>query len=280
MGHKKKVYIDPKTLNLPFAGCDSHAHIVTAPLWEERDAVLERAKEAGVKTIGEVLLGHTQYKNCKDYFNDKEDVFFIYGLHPTDLLEIEEGEVERIYNDIVQDKKEKQKIKAVGEIGLDYFWQEVPHDLQHDYFRKMLAVAKKCELPVVIHSRDAFEDTVAILLEEGFDGYPLLWHCFDRDSECAKIVMSHGWHISIPGSVTYKANAHVREALHVLDRKRLLVETDSPYLSPEPWRGKPNEPAFTVFTAECVAKELGMETAELWAQCGNNARRFFGMNES
>ena len=85
MGHKKKVYIDPKTLNLPLVGCDSHAHIVTAPLWEERDAILERAKEAGVKTIGEVILGHTQYVECKDYFNDKENVFFIYGVHPTDL---------------------------------------------------------------------------------------------------------------------------------------------------------------------------------------------------
>lgn len=277
MGHKKKVYIDPKTLNLPLVGCDSHAHIVTPPLWEERDAVLERAKEAGVKTIGEVFLGHTQYMECRDYFNDKENVFFIYGLHPTDLLEIQENEVELVQEDILRDKNEKQKIRAVGEIGLDYFWKEVPQDLQQVYFRRLLAVAKKCGLPVVIHSRDAFDDTVRILLEEGFHNYPLLWHCFDRDCECAKTVLSHGWHISIPGSVTYKANVHVREALQLMDKERLLVETDSPYLSPEPWRGKPNEPAYTVFTAECAAKELGMETAELWEKCGSNARRFFGV---
>lgn len=277
MGHKKKVYIDPKTLNLPLVGCDSHAHIVTPPLWEERDEVLLRAKEAGVRTIGEVLLGHKQYIEHKDYFDDKEHVFFIYGLHPTDLLEIDAGETERIYEDIMRDKKEKRKIRAVGEIGLDYYWKEVPHALQQEYFIKMLALAKQCALPVVIHSRDAFEDTVNILLEQGFHDYPLLWHCFDRDRECAEIVLSHGWHISVPGSVTYKANAHVREALKIIDRERLLLETDSPYLSPEPWRGKPDEPAFTVFTAECVAKELEVGTAELWEQCGNNARRFFGV---
>ncbi len=277
MGHKKKVYIDPKTLNLPPAGCDSHAHIVTAPLWEDRDAVLRRAEEAGVKTIGEVLLGHAQYEAHKDYFADKANVFFIYGVHPTDLLEISENEAELIKEDILKDKQGARKIKAVGEIGLDYFWKEVPQDLQQAYFRKMLKLAKECELPVVIHSREAFEDTVAILLEEGFHEYPLLWHCFDRDAECAEIVLSHGWHISVPGSVTYKANAHIREAVKFIDRNRLLVETDSPYLSPEPWRGKPNEPAYTVFTAECIAKELGVETAELWEQCGNNARRFFGV---
>lgn len=277
MGHKKKVYIDPKTLNLPLVGCDSHAHIVSEGIWEDRDAIIARAKEAGVKTIGEVLLGHRQYTEHKEYFAGKDDIFFIYGVHPTDLLEIQENEAELIKEDILKDKKEAKKIKAVGEIGLDYFWKEVPKDLQQSYFRKMLKIAKECELPVVIHSREAFEDTVAILLEEGFHGYPLLWHCFDRDTECAKTVLSHGWHISVPGSVTYKANVHVREALHVMDRERLLVETDCPYLSPEPWRGKPNEPAFTVFTAECIAKELGVETAELWEQCGNNARRFFGV---
>lgn len=277
MGHKKKTYIDPKTLNLPLSGCDSHAHIVTAPIWEDRDAVLERAKEAGVKTIGEVMLGHAQYEAHREYFADKDNVFFIYGIHPTDLLEISENEAELIREDILKDKAGDRKIKAVGEIGLDYFWKEVPRDLQQAYFRKMLRLAKECGLPAVIHSREAFEDTVEILLEEGFHDYPLLWHCFDRDSECAKIVLSHGWHISVPGSVTYKGNGHIREAVKIIDRNRLLVETDCPYLSPEPWRGKPNEPAYTVFTAECIAKELGVETAELWEQCGNNARRFFGV---
>lgn len=278
MGHKKKVYIDPKTLGLPLVGCDSHAHIVTAPLWEERDAVIMRAAEAGVKTIGEVLLGHKQYAEHSEYFYGKDNVFLIYGIHPTDLLEISADEPGLVKEDILRDKRGGQKIKAVGEIGLDYYWKEVPQDLQREYFRKMLAVAKECSLPVVIHSREAFDDTVKILLEEGFHGYPLLWHCFDRDKECAKTVLSHGWHISIPGSVTYKANVHVREALAYIDRERLLVETDSPYLAPEPWRGKPNEPAFTVFTAECVARELGVETAELWEQTGNNARRFFGVD--
>ena len=138
MGHKKKVYIDPKTLNLPLVGCDSHAHIVTPPLWEERDEVLLRAKEAGVRTIGEVLLGHKQYIEHKDYFDDKEHVFFIYGLHPTDLLEIDAGETERIYEDIMRDKKEKRKIRAVGEIGLDYYWDKEMTGIYSESFKSSL----------------------------------------------------------------------------------------------------------------------------------------------
>lgn len=278
MGHKKKILIDPQTLNLPLVGCDSHAHIVTEPLWEDRDAVLERAKAAGVARIGEVFLGHSQYVAHKDYFHDKPHVFFIYGVHPTDLLEVSENEIELIKQDIMQDRLEGGRIKAVGEIGLDYFWKEVPQDLQQVWFRRLLALAKECALPVVIHSRDAFDDTVRILLEEGFHNYPLLWHCFDRDTACAETVLSHGWHISVPGSVTYKKNEHILEAVKIIDKDRLLVETDSPYLSPEPWRGKPNEPAFTVFTAEHIAKGLGMETSELWETCGNNAKRFFGLS--
>ena len=138
-------------------------------------------------------------------------------------------------------------------------------------------MAKELNLPVVIHSRDAFDDTLRILLDEGYSNLPLLWHCFDGDAEKAQTIVSHGWYISIPGSVTYKANTAMRESLHHIPKDKLMLETDCPYLSPEPWRGQTNEPALVVFTAECVANELNRDITELWLTCGKNAQDFFSL---
>ena len=277
MAHKKKECIDPQSLGLPSGGVDTHAHLVSGRLWDDRDEVLQRAKDCGISHIGQVFLRSESYREKKEYYLNKDHVFFIYGIHPTDLLEISSTELEEIKKDIIIDRQSTKKVRAVGEIGLDFYWKEVPADVQEDYFRRQLKMAKEVNLPVVIHSRDAFDETVRILLDEGYHGLPLLWHCFDGDTEKAETILSHGWHISIPGSVTYKANTAFREALHCIPKDRLMLETDCPYLSPEPWRGKTNEPALSVFTAKCVADELGRDVAELWVTCGQNAMRFFSL---
>lgn len=279
MAHKKKVLIDPVSLGLPCTGADSHAHLVSSRIWEERDAIIERAQAAGVKYIGEIFLRRRSYQEQGPYFADKDNIFFIYGLHPTELLKIEDDEFEAIRQDIIEDQAKSKKVKAIGEVGLDYYWKDVPVDMQKEYFVKLIQMAKELQLPLVIHCRDAFEDTYQILLEQGISGYPLLWHCFDGNSYMAKEIISHGWNISIPGNITYKKGSEeTRAALHHIPLDRLHFETDCPYLTPEPWRGKTNEPAFTVFTAECVAKELGLDTESLWTQCGNNTKRFFGLD--
>ena len=112
----------------------------------------------------------------------------------------------------------------------------------------------------------------------GFAGYPLLWHCFGGGPALARRILKNGWHISVPGPVTYPANAALREALPLIPAERLLLETDSPYLAPAPWRGRRNEPALTVFTARAVAEARGVAPEELWLTCGENARRFFGLD--
>lgn len=277
MAHKKKNLIDPKTLNMPFGGVDSHAHLGFDRLWEDRDAILERAHDCGIAHIGQVFLRHEEYISKKEYFNDKEGVFFIYGIHPTDILNLNENEFEQIVEDIKADQAQDKKIRAIGEIGLDYYWKDVPHVDQEIYLRKQLRFAKEIDLPVVIHSRDAFEDTMRILLDEGFSQQKLLWHCFDKTKEHAEIIMENGWYLSIPGQISYKGNTFIGDALSAIDRNRLLIETDSPFLSPEPWRGKTNEPALCVFTAQLIAEKLGCDKDELWLQCGENARRFFGI---
>ncbi len=278
MGHKKKNRVNPQSLNMPMGGVDTHAHLISAKIWDDCDNILERATECGLSQIGEVFLRHQQYINKKDYFTDKKHIFFIYGLHPIELLSIEPDELDLIKADIKLDLENEKRIKAVGEIGLDYYWKDVPQNVQEYYFRLQLNMAKEFDLPVVIHSRDAFDDTIRILLSEGFSQKKLLWHCFDKDSEKAQIILDNGWNISIPGSVTYKGNEATKAALHLIPKDRLMLETDCPYLTPEPWRGTVNEPAYTVFTAECIAKELNIDMHELWVTCGNNARKFFNLN--
>ena len=169
------------------------------------------------------------------------------------------------------------RLRAVGEIGLDFYWDDCPPDIQRAAFRAQLAMAREVGRPVVIHSRDAFDDTMLVLEEEGFSGYPLLWHCFGGDAAQAARIVAHGWHVSLPGPVSYPANEPLREAARTLPLDRLLLETDCPYLSPVPYRGKRNEPAYMVFTAQAVAQARGMDVVELWTVAGENARRFFGV---
>lgn len=263
----------PASLGLPRLGVDSHAHLDSEELWPDFDGVLERAAAAGVARIGQVFLGHAAYKDKRAVMGARPELFFILGVHPSDGLKAREGEWAALRDDFRADSR----LRAVGEIGLDYHWPDCPADVQQQVFREQLRLARDVERPVVIHSRDAFEDTLAILDGEGFAGRPLLWHCFGGDAAMASAVLERGWHLSVPGPVTYPANAALREAVRLTPDDRLLLETDCPYLAPRPWRGKTNEPALSVFTAEAVAREKGMTPAELWALCGRNALRFFGL---
>ena len=170
-------------------------------------------------------------------------------------------------------------MKKQGEhvMRLDFYWDDQPHDLQRNIFRAQLRLAKQLEKPVVIHSRDAADATIEILEEEECVGYPLLWHCFGADAVLAERIVGNGWYISVPGPVTFPKNEDLRAALHVIPSDRLLLETDCPYLTPAPYRGKRNEPAYLAFTAQCVAEQLGIPAETLWTRCGENAKRFFDL---
>ena len=140
-------------------------------------------------------------------------------------------------------------------------------------------MARELDLPVVIHSRQAEEDTVAVLLEMGFRDRPLLWHCFGGDAAMARTLLDNGWHISVPGPATYPKNVALREAVASIPPDRLMLETDCPYLSPQQYRGKRNEPAYLAFTCAGVAELRDEDPAETWAACGANTLRFFGVGE-
>lgn len=270
----------PSIFGLPQTGVDSHAHLDSKPLWPDLEKVLSRAADAGLAHIGQVFLSHAAYTAIDEMEQRASTIakgprlFYLLGIHPTDGVDVDDSE----WNLLRKDFQSDTRLRAVGEIGLDFYWKDCPRDVQERIFRLQLALAKEVQKPVVIHSRDAFVETIAILDEEGFREWPLLWHCFGGDTRAAEEILSRGWHISIPGPVTYAANQTLRNALPAIPINRLLLETDCPYLSPLPWRGHVNEPALSAFTAQTVAEAKGMELAELWTLCGKNAELFFGLS--
>ena len=285
MSKKKPERPLPQSLRLPFAGADSHAHLDHEGLLPDLSGMLQRAAESGVSLIVHMFLQHSRYAANRQLILDAAsalengpDICFVRGLHPEDVLEADEEEWENLVHAVKNDPL----IRAIGEIGLDWHYEEgySPSELQRPWFRRQLKLAKELEKPIVIHSRDAWDEVFQMLDEEGLRGWPLLWHCFGGDIERASQIVERGWHVAVGGASTFKANAFVREAVKAIPLDRLHLETDCPYLAPVPWRGKTCEPALTVFTADCLAKELGMETAELWRITGANTRRFFGMEKN
>lgn len=273
MSHKKPVRINPLEKSLAPGGVDSHAHLDSEDFDEKRDEIIKIALEAGVSQIGNIFLSPEAFESHNKYFSDYPEVFFILGIHPCDGMKCSSLCLEKMATLI----KQNERIKAVGEIGLDYHWDDCPREIQMDAFIRQLDMAKNLDKPVVIHCREAEDDCLTLLEANGFKDYPLIWHCFGGNSELARRIVRNGWHISIPGTVTYPANEALRDALREISGDKLLLETDCPYLAPVPWRGTRNQPAYLVFTARMAAQALHQDPDELWVHCGDNARRFFGL---
>lgn len=274
MSHKKTPRIDPLTLALPPVGVDSHAHLAGKEFDADREDVLARAAACGIAHIGNIFLEPAAFDAQKRLFDAHPEVFFVLGIHPCEGQTCDKDALETMRRAFATEPR----LKAVGEIGLDFYWDDCPRELQYQAFQLQLDLARELHKPVVIHCREAEKETLALLEAQGFAGHPLLWHCFGGAPALARRIIRNGWHISIPGPVSYPANDALREAVAVIPEDRLLLETDCPYLSPIPWRGKRNEPAFTVFTVRHMAEARGVSPATLWQQCGRNARRFFGLD--
>ena len=280
MAKKKTERTNPEDLKLPIGGVDTHAHIAFPEYSLEKSktgqdlaSVMARAHASGLYAIGNIFASAAHWRDCRGIFSPRPKVFFQLGIHPIEanLFTAEEESA------ILEAVKSDTEIRAIGEIGIDYYWDEQPPELQKTVFASQLKMAKKLDLPVSIHCRDAWDDTLAILEAEGFRGRPLLWHCFGGNRDMAEAILSRGWHISIPGPVTFKKNDSLREAVSIIPADRLHLETDCPYLAPEPWRGQQNEPALVVFTAREVARCKGMPIEELWLTCGENSKKLFGL---
>lgn len=265
---------EPAELGLPRVGVDSHAHLDMEDFpAEEVPAILDRAAAAGVAAVGNVFLGPAALAAGRARFADRPEVFFLLGLHPCDAATAVDTDLPAMAAAFGAEPR----LRALGEIGLDYYWDVTTKAVQVRLFRDQLALARSLDVPVVIHSRDAEADTLAELDDLGFRDRPVLWHCFGGGPDLLAALLSRGFFVSVPGPVTYPRNTALAEAVAGLDLSRLLLETDAPYLTPEPWRGKRNEPAFTAFTAARVAALLGLAPETVWRTAGDNARKFFGL---
>ncbi len=265
----------PQSFGLPCVGVETHAHLDYKRLDPERlDAVLQRAREAGVARLGNVFLGVEAYRANAPALRAHPEVFFLLGVHPNDTAAADPASLA----DMEALLRADPNLKAVGEIGLDLYWDDAPLNVQQRFFRDQLELARTLDLPVAVHSRDAAAQTLELLDASGLPGEAVLWHCFGGGPDLAGELTRRGYTVSIPGPVTYPKNEALREAVAVLDLDRLVIESDAPFLTPEPYRGRPNEPAYNVFTAQAVARVRGLELEDVWRITGDNARRFFRLD--
>ena len=270
---KKKKRAEPESLGLPLVGVESHAHLDLDDFDEDREEILARARATGIAQIINVFLGPDAYEKNLNCFDGHPQVSFLLGVHPNSADQLNDDALTRMRVHFRNDPR----LKGVGEIGLDYYWERVDHDIQKKAFISQLALARELALPVVIHSRDSNHDALAILLDQGFKDYPVLWHCFGGGIEFARAIIESGWHISIPGPATYNKTEDLQAAIAHIPLDRLLIETDCPFLAPEPWRGKRNHPALMAFTARRISEIKGLSIIDVWQATGDNARRFFNL---
>lgn len=246
---------------------DTHCHLDRCA--DDPDAVVDRAGAAGVERIATVGMNAESVAAALGLSHKHPGVFAIVGRHPHEAAGFGQRDLDEI-----EEAAHDAEARAIGETGLDYFRERAPREKQRDVFEAQLALARKLGLPVVIHTRDAVEDTFAVLREQGH-GLTVIMHCFstpERLDECVE----RGYMCSFAGNVTYPKSVELQAAARAVPDELLLVETDSPFLSPQPMRGKPNEPANVVRTAEHVAALRGVDYDSLDALVARNAARVFG----
>jgi TatD DNase family protein len=228
---------------------DTHAHLEMPEFKKDLEGVIQRAKVAGVEYIFTVGTEKKDWKRALEIANTHPSIYAILGVHPHNAKEIDD----QTYP-LLKDLCKNEKVKAYGEIGLDFFRNLSPRETQLKRFREQIGLAKELGLPIIIHDREAHQETVEILKSEKADVCGGIIHCFSGDYEMAKACMDMGFYISIPGSITFKNAESFREIVKRISLNSLLVETDAPFLTPEPFRGKRNEPSYVRYTAQKVAE--------------------------
>lgn len=253
---------------------DSHCHLDRLDLnhWDgQLDGALEYARQHGIGHMLCVSISLEEYPAILDIARSHENINVSVGVHPNET----EGK-DPTADELMQLAQDPQVI-AIGETGLDYFRQSKKSDLewQRDRFRQHIDAAKRCSKPLIIHTRESTEDTVKILREEGADQVGGVMHCFVENWEIAKQCMDLNFHISFSGIVTFKNATELQEVAQKMPLDRMLVETDSPYLAPMPYRGKTNQPAYTRYVAEHIARLRNISVEEIAENTTANFFRLF-----
>tara|TARA_R110002072_G_scaffold260722_9_gene419281 strand:- start:1716 stop:2567 length:852 start_codon:yes stop_codon:yes gene_type:complete len=251
---------------------DTHTHLYSSQFDEDRDAMMQRAIEQEIKRFFipaiDSSYAEAMYELEKKY---SENVFLMMGLHPTSVKENYEEELA-----FVEKQFSKRDFYAVGEIGIDLYWDKSTLAIQQDAFRRQIQLAKQKQLPIVIHCRDAFDEIFQVLETEKSDDLFGIFHCFTGTIEQAQQALSYNMKLGIGGVVTFK-NGKIDQFLNQIALKDIVLETDSPYLAPAPFRGKRNESSYLMLVAEKVAKLYGISVEEVAAITTQNSNDVFGI---
>lgn len=249
---------------------DTHAHYYDRAFDADRDEVLSALPGSGV---GLVLCPGCDLPTSREAIALAERYPHVYaaaGVHPEDALNLPENwltELERLTR--------HPKVKAIGEIGLDYYWKEVPRDLQKEVFRAQLTLATQLNLPVIVHDREAHGDCLSIV--QDFPQVRGVFHCYSGSTEDAKQLVKWGWHLSFTGTITFKNARKAPEVIQAVPLERLMVETDAPYMAPTPYRGKRCDSRYVYRMAETIAEIKGLPVEEVVRITTENGKRLFGI---
>jgi TatD DNase family protein len=250
---------------------DTHTHLDHPRFDSDREDVIKRAREAGVSRIINIGFDRKTISSTLQLAEQYDFIDAVIGWHPVDAIDMTADDLDWIE----ELAKTHPKVVALGEMGLDYHWDKSPKDVQQRVFREQIRLARKLDLPIVIHNREAHGDIVAILKEEKAYDVGGVMHCFSGSWEIAKLCMDMNFYISFGGPITFKNAKQPKEVLAKVPLNRLLLETDAPFLAPDPYRGKRNETGYVRLVAEKAAEIKGMKLEEISEITTANASSLF-----
>ncbi len=251
---------------------DSHAHLTDRRFDNDREETIQRAFDSGVEYIMNPGADFESSVEAIELAESHERIFAAVGVHPHDAKTMDESMLT-----LLESMAKKKKVKAIGEIGLDFHYDNSPRDIQRYWFRAQIQMAKRVGKPIIIHDRDANQETFDILNEEEAFENGVLMHCYSGSAELAKEYIKRGAYLSIAGPITFKNARKTVEVVEAVDLNWLMIETDCPYLTPVPYRGKRNESAYVKYVAERIAEIRGITVEEVAQATLNNAKRFFNI---
>ncbi|MGY0694513.1 TatD family hydrolase [Virgibacillus sp. FSP13] len=249
---------------------DTHVHLNAEQFTEDRDEVIKRAFDTGVKYMVVVGFDRETIPLAIEIAEQHQNIYAAVGWHPVDAIDMTDEELKWI-----EELASHPKVVAIGEMGLDYHWDKSPKDVQKEVFRKQIRLAKKVNMPIIIHNREATEDIIEILQEEDAKQIGGIMHCYNDSVDYVQTCLDMNFYISLGGTVTFKNAPLPKEVAVNVPLDRLLIETDAPFLAPHPNRGKRNEPAYVKLVAEKVAELREMDVEEIGKITTENALSFF-----
>ena len=253
---------------------DTHAHYDDEKFDEDRDSLLKEVHENGISYILNAAASFDSLDASIGFCDKYDFVYAALGIHPEYADEMNEGVLDKI-----RVLSKNKKVVAIGEIGLDYYYDNSPRDVQRYWFERQIELAKELHLPIIIHDRDAHEDTINIIKKTNAKQVGGIFHCFSGSAQMAMDIIKHNLYIAIGGPVTFKNARKTIEVVQAVPLDKLVVETDCPYLAPEPFRGKRNNSGYLVHTIKKIAEIKGISEAEVAEITLANAKKIFKLSD-